>query len=1788
MNHVLLSPFTDSENSKTLNSLSPADFISSLSSNLGKGATSTRLVDSDATVNFYNSSNDRGDIWVTPDRRTVEWCVDDQCIRRFHYDNDVIKANFVDFATCNDCLVIVLQDMAHVYYIAKGDSTTVCFPFPVSNAFWCLQGIVLERKLPGNVEFYDLSDLDIQHRFITLSDPMAPFGHIEFSNKEKDGKSFKKLQNLSMLAFPSGENYHIAVLFDHVELKLHFYYTQLRLNSKNNDSASTVLNSPDSRKESRLDNVSSVSNSTKNLRKVSILNRRAASVNMTQDINDSSVLLPSGKKNQDSQPLPPSHSYPHNTRRTASATLDRMSGATSMAAASPNIDFSLNQNQQNLQPSHMPAQTQMHIQHQGQQFDQHQNQIESLSQAITSKADVTLTKISSMTLPHRISNDPSIKLKCIPIRFEDKEGIAIFDPKTRFSKIWLIDLLPEIINSISFKVYGNSPPNLIRLLSFNVDGVITDIFPYISSFLCGTLAIVFESHNELCLYNPFIDLSSPKEALNERICFISEKRMVKNKFQPTGIVPEYPKKDLQCLPTLFPLPKRSLVKHCFGAMKWICSPIVLFSVIFSWQSLMSKSQPERKIDISGSEFSAFSTVFELLILKSEKENCELEKTNGTQAFKYLDKLDLKTYLPKIIMGLHLIREELCLNILCKDDITRLGDFLSFFTSKMNWPLSWREYYGSQNYSADDIEPLIGVFAHPLDEPPSIMRSLYSITENSYLSVTPFISFSRLVEMDSEIDQIVTPQSYKILRLYEMIRAPNYSDQFLLEVLTNLKIEKEDIELYPIGIITPLKKMLQRVEDRLSQAGSSVNLSVIKRHDLKRYVGAIKHIANEIEIAFENNAQISKIVPGGFKNYSMSKPRDIFTILSDVVKSSRHFNTEKGLVTDNFQYTDDFDEGHTLKSNAALIFSEDRRFNDALTLLIYYKPHNVQFFSVASDYRKILKQKKNIARILSIRTCLSGLGLGAVTYSTEKPLATQKWMKPQLNFTYLFPDGTKISMEYTELDKEILDWGEFHGGVSSGLRISRKAKGINGSWIAFNNPKVLDAQQGGFLLGLGLNGHLRGLEEWHVYNYLSPKKTHVSIGLLLGMSASMKGTMDLKLTKVLSVHIVALLPPGSSDLNINLKVQTAGIIGIGLLYLMSHHRRMSELLYSQLTSLIIVNDEQVCDESYRIAAGISLGLINLGSGENFNSIKRGPNMTDQDESLEQISTSKTGPDEKLINGLLQILTECHDSEQDWIPENSQISAAIALILIFLKTKNHSIANTIRPNLKSMHMNFLPHIFMYREMAFHMIMWQTIGKDLDYLLEGLEDHIEPNVNTDNLPTYYIISARALSMGIKYASTGNLDMRNVLIHLIDRFLPFYQYPGDNRLDFRLTIIGINVLVNVLLVSVSLIMCGSGDLQVFRRIRYLHEVVSGKHSDLFKSYRGTQKNKKKVRKSSRRSASSGREFAVDDMDIEVEEDDVELERQHQGNDTGEEDEENEEYIEEESAFAPGENSESLSDEGSERDEDTTGLGSQGNDKKDDENHYAKFLASTMSLGFLFFGSGQYALRTSDHESISYLIISTLPTYMSTPPLQETKYFWSMAVEPRCLMFRDAKTEMPINDVFFQLKACFNEDILEEKNLKAPCLLPDIRKIQSLKVSDPNYYPLEISFGEKLKATDFFKTGSIVYIQRREQSNLADYGSNIESTQSVTNIQEALRKKMENNSQTVGNKECYSNIGDKLMEDLNLNDTTMIELETLTNERDVFTNDTRTYDLDMLCSDANSGDISEFHLEIWRKKHCA
>lgn len=56
------------------------------------------------------------------------------------------------------------------------------------------------------------------------------------------------------------------------------------------------------------------------------------------------------------------------------------------------------------------------------------------------------------------------------------------------------------------------------------------------------------------------------------------------------------------------------------------------------------------------------------------------------------------------------------------------------------------------------------------------------------------------------------------------------------------------------------------------------------------------------------------------------------------------------------------------------------------------------------------------------------------------------------------------------------------------------------------------EHAGFLMALGLNGHLNNLALNNIYEYLSKCHEMSSIGLLLGISASKRGKIVIKVSK----------------------------------------------------------------------------------------------------------------------------------------------------------------------------------------------------------------------------------------------------------------------------------------------------------------------------------------------------------------------------------------------------------------------------------------------------------------------------------------------------------------------------------------------------------------------------------------------------------------------------------------------------------------------------------------------------
>lgn len=286
----------------------------------------------------------------------------------------------------------------------------------------------------------------------------------------------------------------------------------------------------------------------------------------------------------------------------------------------------------------------------------------------------------------------------------------------------------------------------------------------------------------------------------------------------------------------------------------------------------------------------------------------------------------------------------------------------------------------------------------------------------------------------------------------------------------------------------------------------------------------------------------------------------------------------------------------------LRFPDDMRVEEVRRLLNSADPVaiEVQQSPGTSDHDFIEEQEKQLFALCA-RTMTLPLGRGMFTLRTLLPRPSDNMPMPKLCLVGREPiKGTTIEMQQIEFPANMHMWPSFHNGVATGLKITPQAQDIDSTWIVYNKPKAQannSLEHAGFLMALGLNGHLKSLSFMSVYKYLVKCDEMTSVGLLLGISAAHRGSMDTKTTKLLSVHLEALLPATAMELDIPQSTQVAALMGIGLLYQGSAKRHIAEVLLQEIGRPPGPEMENSVErESYAMTAGLALGLVTLGQGE----------------------------------------------------------------------------------------------------------------------------------------------------------------------------------------------------------------------------------------------------------------------------------------------------------------------------------------------------------------------------------------------------------------------------------------------------------------------------------------------------------------------------------------------------------------------------------------------------------------
>ncbi|KAF1938060.1 hypothetical protein EJ02DRAFT_475066 [Clathrospora elynae] len=770
-----------------------------------------------------------------------------------------------------------------------------------------------------------------------------------------------------------------------------------------------------------------------------------------------------------------------------------------------------------------------------------------------------------------------------------------------------------------------------------------------------------------------------------------------------------------------------------------------------------------------------------------------------------EKQDLRiSSLSEIVVSLHLFREERKLDALCQDFAgTQPGNLAPVLAQIGHWlrwdAWNWRQggFFdldgGSSHhwaYSDSALSSKVRLHSQPWDTPPSILEWLSTVTGSQHYA--PFPTLAMLIRKSKasphssiNIDEIiagVTPRTVALHRFFRDID-PASSPRRVVELIKSCDISPEMLATLPEAAKAPLMEAITRCQANPPTTWSSSLLRLVQREDLDLSLTPTGDFVHD-----------SHLNSSGGGLHAAGATRDVHTICQGADRMEP------------IQSTAEVDRHYITR----LIFREDRRFMEAYTLL---EPLRQTVAEYRADNRQdeaaVLEAQKALMQWVMVRTFSLPVGNSMIKFSSKKPLLTEKY--PLYGFStscLMKPMGNVVTAERQNYSEEKYFWAFFNAGAAAGLSISRDAQGIDTSWIMYNKPAELTNKHAGLLLGLGLNGHLRTIAKWLSFKYLTPKHTMTSVGLLLGLAASFMGTMDTLVTRLLSVHVTRMLPPGAAELNLSPYTQTTGLMGIGLLYYNTQHRRMSEVMLSEIEHVDIPDPSEppdtLRDEAYRLAAGFALGFINLGKGKDLRGLH----------------------DMRIVERLMTVAVAPKPVDIVHVLDQATTGAVIAIALIFMKTHNQTVARKVDiPDTLPQFDYVRPDIFLLRTLAKHIIMWDNIEANDTWIVKNLPFeyrdayHLKDitKLRSEQMPFFNILAGLLWSVSLKYAGTGDMQVRDFLIKYLDQLMRINKLPAV-RYDSKLSKNTVRNCQDLMALAAATVMAGTGDLDVFRRLRGLH----------------------------------------------------------------------------------------------------------------------------------------------------------------------------------------------------------------------------------------------------------------------------------------------------------------------------------------------------------------------------------
>nr|XP_019011459.1 uncharacterized protein I206_03559 [Kwoniella pini CBS 10737]OCF50240.1 hypothetical protein I206_03559 [Kwoniella pini CBS 10737] len=470
---------------------------------------------------------------------------------------------------------------------------------------------------------------------------------------------------------------------------------------------------------------------------------------------------------------------------------------------------------------------------------------------------------------------------------------------------------------------------------------------------------------------------------------------------------------------------------------------------------------------------------------------------------------------------------------------------------------------------------------------------------------------------------------------------------------------------------------------------------------------------------------------------------------------------------------------------------------------------------------IARYHQSVVNTIAHRTLSIPVGQGMFEFGTRSTNITDIWNVPLIELS-VKPGLNKPTLK-AEIIGDSAEWPCFHNGVAAGLAISPECKGLDSSWIVFNRPNILNAEHGGFLLGLGLTGHLRNLTTYHAFPLLEPRHDFTSVGLILGLACSYAGSEDLLVTKVLSLHTHALLPMGSMELNASPIIQSSALVGLGLVYVGSRNLRMAEVTLNEVGRKEMINVDGFGEyqESYSFSAAMAFGLIMLGKGGTITSeVDR--RMLNQ---LRKCISGDSSPSSGDNNSRKRANTDVYLG----IDHNlTSPGATLALGLMYLKSSRKDIADMISIPQSMFELDQVrPDLLLLRTYARSLILWEDITPTLGWIEDQLPSFIRQanknpkRTNTMELSTELaylnIVSGACFAIGMKFAGTATELAHTNLMNFFG-VLSKASSGSSMTYEGRIRRTAARQCLNIVTISLAMVMSGTGELGVLRRLRVSH----------------------------------------------------------------------------------------------------------------------------------------------------------------------------------------------------------------------------------------------------------------------------------------------------------------------------------------------------------------------------------